>query len=54
MMLKGAWVINTNYGGKEYYKNHYYTISAKKLFQNGVKIAPYVGWNEYILNEEKY
>lgn len=51
-MLKGAWVINPNNGAKEYYKNHCYTLLAKELFQKGVKIMPYAGWNEYILNEE--
>lgn len=51
-MLKGAWVVNPNNGAAEYYKNHHYTASAKKLFQKGIKITPYTGWNQYILNEE--
>jgi hypothetical protein len=51
-MLKGAWVVNPNNGAKEYYKNHCYTSTSKELFQKGIKIAPYAGWNRYILNEE--
>lgn len=51
-MLKGAWVINPNNGEKEYYNNHYYTLPAKELFQKGIKIVPYTGWNEYMLEEE--
>ncbi|WP_291581507.1 hypothetical protein [Clostridium sp. UBA6640] len=44
--------INPNNGAKEYYKNYCYTLSAKELFQKGIRITPYTGWNEYILNEE--
>lgn len=50
-MQKGAWVVNPMNGGKEYYKNHYYTVAAKNAYENGIKLAPFVGWNYYVLKE---
>lgn len=49
-MLKGAWVINPHNGSKEFYKNHMYTNSAKKVFEDGVKICALAGWCIYILD----
>lgn len=50
-MLKGAWVINPMNGVKGYDKNHYYTVSAKKAYEEGIKIIPFVGWNQYVFND---
>ena len=49
--LSGAWVINPNNGAKVFYKQHRYTEGAKKLFEDGVKVVPIVGWNYYVLSE---
>jgi hypothetical protein len=47
----GAWVVNPNIGEKGYYKHHRYTVGAKKLFLEGVKILPFAGGNYFILSE---
>jgi hypothetical protein len=47
----GAWVVNPINGAKVFYKKHRYTNGAKKLFIDGVKVVPLVGWNYYILDE---
>lgn len=49
--LSGAWVVNPYTGAKGFYKHHRYTKGAKKLFMDGVKIVPFVGWNYYVLSE---
>lgn len=42
-LLRGAWIIFTATGKKRYEKNHYYTLSAKKAFNEGIKIIPFTG-----------
>lgn len=49
-MLKGAWVVNPHNGAKEFYKNHYYTISAKKAYDKGAKVVAFAGWNTFLLD----
>lgn len=51
--LTGAWVINPESGNKSFYKNHRYTIAAKKAFEDGLKILPVGGWNYYVLKAER-
>lgn len=52
-MLRGAWCINTCNGAKQYYKNHMYTLNAKKLYDDGVRIFPITGWNIYELTNNE-
>jgi hypothetical protein len=47
----GAWVVNPENGAKGYYKHHRYTLEAKKLYLEGVKILPFAGWDYFILSE---
>ena len=42
-MIKGAWVVSKIDGTTRYYKNHWYTHSAKKLFNQGWLIYPIAG-----------
>ncbi len=51
-MLKGAWVVNPQNGAKKYCENHRYTYSAKKAFEDGIKIGAFAGWCLYILQED--
>jgi hypothetical protein len=48
-MLKGAWVFNDISGVKAFYKNHYYTGTAQKLYKEGAEIRQFVGVNLYYL-----
>lgn len=50
-MIKGAWVANPYNSARKYHKDINYTVGAKKLFEEGVKILPVAGWNFYILEK---
>lgn len=50
-LIKGAWIVWHMTGTKRYEKNHYYTISAKRAFEDGIKIVPFSGQYEYMLND---
>ena len=52
-LIKGAWIVNPYTGDKAYYKNHKYTINAKKAYESGIKICPMAGWNIYELVSEE-
>ena len=39
-LLKGAWIENTVTKDKAFYKNYYYTLNAKKMYEKGIKIYP--------------
>ncbi|MBR4085963.1 MAG: hypothetical protein IKK33_16950 [Lachnospiraceae bacterium] len=52
-LLRGAWVLNPGTNAKSYYKNHKYTVNAKKAYESGVKICPIAGWNIYELTNEQ-
>ncbi|MDD2377027.1 MAG: hypothetical protein PHD15_05725 [Clostridia bacterium] len=41
-LLKGAWVINTKIGRKDFDKNHYYTAKAQKAFQDGLQMVQFL------------
>lgn len=42
-MLKGAWIYNDLTDTKAFYKNHYYTETAQKLYKEGAEIRQFVG-----------
>lgn len=50
-LLKGSWVVNPNNGAKEYYRDHCYSVAAKKAFEEGMKIIPFAGCTHYILSD---
>lgn len=52
-LINGAWIVNPYTGDKAYYKNHKYTINAKKAYESGIKICPIAGWNIYELVSEE-
>lgn len=52
-LLKGAWVINPNNGGKGYERSHRYSIGAKEMYNRGIVIGAWAGVCIYELREEE-
>lgn len=49
-MNKGAWIVNTASGARAHKANHYYTVGAKTLSENGVRILGDSDWIQYELD----
>lgn len=48
----GVWVENPHTGVKAFYNRFRYTSNAKELFNDGIRMLPVAGWNQFILSSE--